>query len=279
MALRTRSAVPGRVTSSAHSCQGRGSYASRTRAGQVGVALGGVREAGDDRGAQGAQAGLVVAHREFVQRPLPAAAGRGVAAQQAQGVPAAVSGQVPEDGQGQAAAVLVGGEEVVGVEEVLFDAVERAFQVGVEARVIKGARLDPPVQPGVAQYALLQGGQRLRPLRREGMQGPVSASSLEEAEKGAAGRYVWVEHEVSIRCGGFHGNGISAAGARHPYRPPGGSCLAAIRIPWGRAAEAYRLRGGMSLPGRLVRGCVGGPRSPPAETLGVHPGSTVSHLS
>ncbi|GJF31979.1 hypothetical protein KNE206_46790 [Kitasatospora sp. NE20-6] len=58
------------------------------------------------------------------------------------------------------------------------------------------------------------------------MQLPVAAASLEEADKAGTGRYHWLEHEVSIRCGGRRGNGISVAGggmswtgARAPESP------------------------------------------------------------
>ncbi|GGX97455.1 hypothetical protein GCM10010324_49540 [Streptomyces hiroshimensis] len=65
--------------------------------------------------------------------------------------------------------------------------------------------------------------ERLRPRRREGMQGPVAAASLKEAEQGAAGRYVWIEHGVSIRCGESAGNGISVV--RHSCRCPPVLCV------------------------------------------------------
>ncbi|GAB2739054.1 hypothetical protein GCM10010442_69580 [Kitasatospora kifunensis] len=44
------------------------------------------------------------------------------------------------------------------------------------------------------------------------MQLPVTASSLEQAEEAGAWGYHGLEHEVSIRCGGRRGNGISVAG-------------------------------------------------------------------
>ncbi|GAA2994514.1 hypothetical protein GCM10020229_03790 [Kitasatospora albolonga] len=49
---------------------------------------------------------------------------------------------------------------------------------------------------------------------RERMQLPVTTASLEEAEEAGTGRYHWLEHDVSIRCGGLGGNGISAAGGQ-----------------------------------------------------------------
>lgn len=178
------------------------------RGGELTVTLRGHGETGEHGRTERTQRVVLVTYGELVQGPLPVAAGGRVAAQQQDGVPAAVAGEVPEDGQGQAAAVLVRADDVVGVEEVLFDPVERALEFRVEARVIEGAGLHAPVVTGVAQDALLQRGERVGSLRREGVQGPVSASSLEEAEKGTAGRYVGVEHEVSIRCGGLVGNGI-----------------------------------------------------------------------
>ncbi|GAA2496544.1 hypothetical protein GCM10010406_36070 [Streptomyces thermolineatus] len=103
------------------------------------------------------------------------------------------------------------------MEEVLLDPVESRLELAVQARVVEGAGLQLPVAARVAQHACLQRGERLARLRREGVQRAVPAASLEETEKGTTGRYVWVEHEVSIRCGVFPGNGISAAG--HPYLP------------------------------------------------------------
>ncbi|BFV60413.1 hypothetical protein KCMC57_up55170 [Kitasatospora sp. CMC57] len=47
---------------------------------------------------------------------------------------------------------------------------------------------------------------------RERMQLSVTTASLEEAEEAGTGRYHWLEHDVSIRCGGRGGNGISVAG-------------------------------------------------------------------
>lgn len=182
------------------------------RLGEPRLTVGGVREAGEHGGAEGAQCLVVVTHGELVEGPFPGAADGGVPAQQMQGVTAAVAGEVAEDGQGEAAALFVGGavgEGVVRTEEMLFDSVERPLQLGVEPRVVEGAGLHAPVVAWVAQDAALQRGERVGSLRREGVQGPVSASSLEEAEKGSTGRYVGIEHEVSIRCGGGAGNGIS----------------------------------------------------------------------
>ncbi len=121
-----------------------------------------------------------------------------------------------EDRKGQAGALLASVHEVVGVEEVPFDLLEPAVELHIEARVVERAVLDLPVATGIAQHAVVQCRERLGPRRREGMQGPVAAASLQEAEQGAAGRYVWIEHEVSIRCGGQAGNGISAD--RHSCR-------------------------------------------------------------
>ncbi len=184
--------------------------------GQLGVALGGVREAGEDRGGEGRQSRVVVPQRELVQGPAPVRAGGGVAAQQEEGGVPAVRGEVAEHGEGEAGALLTGVGEVVGVEKMPFDLFESAVELHVEARVVQGAVLYLPVAAGVAQHTVVQCRERLGPRRREGVQGPVAAASLQEAEQGATGRYVWIEHEVSIRCGGQAGNGISAD--RHSCR-------------------------------------------------------------
>lgn len=121
-----------------------------------------------------------------------------------------------QDGEGEAGALLGGVDEVVGVEEVPFDLFEPAVELHVEARVVERAVLHLPVAAGVTQHTVVECRERLGPRRREGMQGTVAAASLKEAEQGATGRYVWIEHEVSIRCGGQAGNGISAD--RHSCR-------------------------------------------------------------
>ncbi|GAU67408.1 hypothetical protein SSP35_04_04980 [Streptomyces sp. NBRC 110611] len=184
--------------------------------GQLGLALLGPGEAGEDRGGEGHQPRVVVPQRQFVQGPAPVAAGRGVAAQQQAGGVPAVRGEVAEDGECEAGALLAGVHQVVGVEQMPFDLLEPAVELHVEARVVERAVLDLPVAPGVAQHAVVERRERLRPRRREGVQGPVAAASLQEAEQGATGRYVWIEHEVSIRCGEQAGNGISAD--RHSCR-------------------------------------------------------------
>ena len=169
------------------------------------MALRGGRKAPEDGGGERAQPGVVVTQRELVQRPLPVGAAGGVGAQQEQGVPAAVAGEVAQHGQREAGAVLVGVEQVAGVEQMPFDPLQSALQLGVEARVVQGARLDLPVAAWVADHAALQCRQGLGPRRREGVQRPVAAASLQEATESTAGRYVGigVEHEVSIRCGGL----------------------------------------------------------------------------
>lgn len=184
--------------------------------GQLGVALGGLREAGEDGGGEGRQARVVVAQGQLVQGPAPVRTGRGVAAQQQEGGAPAVRGEVAEHGEGESGALLAGVGEVVGVEKMPFDLFEAAVELHVQACVVQGAVLDLPVAAGVAQHTVVQCRERLGPRRREGMQGPVAAASLQEAEQGATGRYVWIEHEVSIRCGGQAGNGISAD--RHSCR-------------------------------------------------------------
>ncbi len=209
------------------------------RRGERGLALGGVREPGEDRGAEGREAGVVVAQGQLVEGPGPVGADGGVAAQEPEGVGAAVGGEVAEDGQGQTGALLGGVERVVRVEEVPGDLVEAAVEVQIKARVVKGAVLHLPVAAGVAEHALVQRRERLGARRREGVQGPVAAASLQEAEQGATGRYVWIEHGVSIRCGESTGNGISVV--RHSCRCPPRVC----RVNCGNSGSPER----RSLPG------------------------------
>ena len=109
---------------------------------------------------------------------------------------------MPQDGEGEPGALLRGVEGVVGVEEVLLDLGEPAVELQTQPRVVQRAVLDPPVVAGVAQHAVVQRGERLAPRGREGVQGPVATTSLEEAEQGAAGRYVWFEHEAILAGSG-----------------------------------------------------------------------------
>ncbi len=69
--------------------------------GQLGLALGIGRETCQNGRGEGAQALVVVPERELVQGPGPVGARGGVPAQQFQGVPPTVGGEVAEDGQGQ----------------------------------------------------------------------------------------------------------------------------------------------------------------------------------
>jgi hypothetical protein len=176
---------------------------------------------------QGAQPGVVVTQRELVERPLPAAAGGGVAAEELQGVVTAVRGEVAEDGEGEPGALLVGAQHVVGGEEVVGEGVHGGVQLQAEPGVIERAVLHLPVVPGVVDHALVQRLEGFCPRRGECVQGPVASASLEEAEEGAAGRYGWLEHDVSIRCGGTAGNGIFRGTDRPGHRPAAGSIAAA----------------------------------------------------
>ncbi|GAA1180208.1 hypothetical protein GCM10009664_53060 [Kitasatospora gansuensis] len=117
-----------------------------------------------------------------------------------------------EHRQRQAGPGVVRLEDVLRAVQMLFEPGERCFQLHEEAGVVKGAVLDLPVGPGVAGDALLQSGDRFVTIGRERMQLSVTTASLEEAEEAGTGRYHWLEHDVSIRCGGRGGNGISVAG-------------------------------------------------------------------
>ncbi len=162
--------------------------------GQFGLALGVGGEAGQDGGGEGAQARVVVPQGQLVERPGPVGAVRGVPAQQVEGVPPAVGGEVAEDGEGQAGAGLVGVEHVLGVEEVRLHGVESAVQVEVEPGVVEGAVLHLPVVAGVAQHTVVQGRERLGARGRQRVQRAVATAALEQPEQGAAGRYDRIEH-------------------------------------------------------------------------------------
>lgn len=151
-----------------------------------------------------------------------------------------------EDGEGEPGAGVVLVDAVLDGVQVQLDAGERRLQLHVEAGVVEGAVLDLPVGAGVLGDALLQGGDRLVAVGGQGMQLPVTAASLEEAEEAGTGRYHWLEHEVSIRCGGRRGNGISVAGVG----------LVLLRRPGAGITEGYRLgasahtgRGDPAVPG------------------------------
>jgi len=170
---------------------------------------------------------IVPSPEQFSQRPLPAAAGGRVAAQQLQRVVAAVRGEVAEDGEREPGALLVGAEHVVGREEVVGEGVHGGVQLQAEPGVIERAVLHLPVVPGIVDHAPVQRLEGFRPGRGECVQGPVAPTSLEEAEEGAAGRYGWLEHDVSIRGGGTAGNGIFRGTDRPGHRPAAGSIAAA----------------------------------------------------
>ena len=108
--------------------------------------------------------------------------------------------------------------------------VERAVELEIEPRVVEGAVLDLPVAAGVAQHAVVQCRERLGPRRREGVQGAVAAASLEEAEQGATGRYVWIEHGKSLTssCRRNRDCAFNAVGAMPRSnmigRPPSSAC-------------------------------------------------------
>lgn len=80
------------------------------------------------------------------------------------------------------------------------------------------------------------------------MQLPVTASSLEQAEEAVAGGYHGLEHEVSIRCGGRRGNGISVAGGLVVTLGgrPGAGITVGYRLP---ARDAHTSIRSGSVPG------------------------------
>ncbi|CAM5555823.1 hypothetical protein SBADM41S_03472 [Streptomyces badius] len=162
--------------------------------GEVGRALVGGREAGEDGQREGAQAGVVVAQGQLVQGPGPVGAGGRVAAEQGQGVVASVGGEVAEDGERQTGAGVVGIDVVVGIGEVSLDLLDTAVEVEVEARVVKGAVLHLPVVAGVAHDAVVEGREGLGARCGERVERAVAAAPLQQAEQGAARRYERIEH-------------------------------------------------------------------------------------
>ena len=86
-AARTRAPIASRG-SSAHSRQGRGSKASRTAAASSASPSGVAGKRARTGGGEGAQPGVVVAQGQLVEGPGPVGAGRGVPAQQREGVAA-----------------------------------------------------------------------------------------------------------------------------------------------------------------------------------------------
>ncbi|GGO45724.1 hypothetical protein GCM10012287_14380 [Streptomyces daqingensis] len=86
--------------------------------------------------------------------------------------------------------VVLGGELVVRMEEVLLDVVEGGVQLHVQTRVVQGAVFDLPVAAWVVEYALPERGKGFGTRRRQGVQRAVAAASLQEAEQRTAGRYV-----------------------------------------------------------------------------------------
>ena len=113
------------------------------------------------------------------------------------------------------------------------------LEVEVETGVVEGAVLHLPVVAGVAAARSGSAPRAPRRAARRARAGAVAAASLEQAEQRTAGRYDWIEHEVSIRCGGFAGNGISVAGGDiGPVRAPGRRNHR--RLPPGRPVRAHR---------------------------------------
>src|SRR5690606_40280110 len=82
----------------------------------------------------------------------------------------------------------------LGVEEVGLDRVQVAVQIEGEAGVVEGAVLDLPVVARVVEHTVVEGRERLRARRGERVERAVAATSLEQAEQRAAGRYVRIEH-------------------------------------------------------------------------------------
>ncbi len=110
-----------------------------------------------------------------------------------------------QDGQGEARTVVLFVDEVVGAEEVGLDLAQRTGEVQVQPGVVQGAVLDLPVLARVAEHALVEGLEGLRPGCRECVQRAVTTASLKETEQGTARCYDWFEH----------GNGLKSSWGRN----------------------------------------------------------------
>lgn len=115
---------------------------------------------------------------------------------------------MPEDGERESGAGLLGVEVVLGTEQVRLDLFETAVEVQVETGVVEGAVLDLPVVAGVVENAVVEGREGLGAWRGKCVQGAVAAAPLQQAEQGAARRYDWIEHGRRLTSSCRHDRGI-----------------------------------------------------------------------
>lgn len=165
---------------------------------ELGGALLGVREPGQDRHRERAESRVVVAQGQLVEGPRPVGAGRRVPPQQVQGVGATVRGEVAEDRKCQAGPRVVGVDVVVRIAQVLLDLLDAAVEVEIQTCVVKGAVLDLPVVTRIAQDAVVEGREGLGTWCGERVERAVAAAPLQQAEQGAARRYERIEHGESL---------------------------------------------------------------------------------